>query len=313
MRDEVAELMKARKGRQRKVSVFLWTLFAGSMVASAGVAVFPGLLHYTEPVICGTDDTGMEVVLTESHPEPGKTVWTADLFCVDGEGRPREANYLTAAVTVGLAAFAGLLVIIGLIWLVGLLRNRQAGVMALLLAAGLCGCQWGTITPEQFEARYGASPGEVRAKDRKANERLLFSVAELQVMLGKLRELKGDRPLRLARLVVNHSHAKVVMEKPGSETELFEYEYRRGELTGPTSERHRGRAFFEAEEVSLEKLPFVWSDAGTRLGYGAPELSHFIVECNGEGAVVVRVYVKDGAESGFVEYDGRGEFVRMSR
>ena len=314
MRDEVLELERARKGRQRRVSVFLWTLFAGAMVASAGVAVFPGLLHYTEPVICDADGEKLEVVLSVSHPEPGKTVWTADLFCVGAEGRPREASYLAAAVTVGLVSSGALLGVLGLVWLVGQLRGPRAGAMALLvmLAVALSGCQWGTISPEQFEARYGVSPGQVTAAEARPNERLLFSVAELQGLLDELKELKGDRPLRLARLTVHHSRATVLMEKPGSESELFEYEYRRGDLSGPTSQVHRGEAFFEAQELSLDKLPFLWGDAGTRLGYVAPELSHFVVERTvDDDRVVVRVYVNDGAESGFDEYDGRGGFVRV--
>jgi len=277
------------------------------MVASAGVAVFPGLLHYTEPVICEESDQGLEVVLTVSHPEAGKTVWTADLFCVDEEARPREASYLQAAVTVGLASFVALLLVVGLVWLLG---GRQAGVSALLLVA-LSGCQWGTISPEQFEARYGVSPGQVSAAQSQPNERLLFSVAELQSMFGKLKDLKGERPLRLVRLTVHHSHATIWMEKPGSEAELFEYAYRRGELSGPRSRPGPGAGFFEAEDVPLEKLPFLWSDAGSRLGYGAPELQYFVIVRGLEGRVMVRVNLEDGGETGFVEYNGLGEFVRV--
>lgn len=297
------------------VAIGIMAFFA-TMAASAVVAVFPGLLHLTRPVVCEESDTDSVVVVTVSHPKPGTTQWTADMFCIDEAGRPRPASDFMAAAAIFGYTFLALLPVF---LLVALARRVGKRSTALLLAALLvCGCEAGTITPEQFQARYGESPFSVINRQDQPHEVLMLNVGEIRKFLGELRELRGDMPVLLEHLEVHHSHAAAWMEKPGSRTTLFRYDYRRGKLRTPSNAKYQGSAplkdvLFTPSQLPLDKLPILWKDAARRLELPEGALSHMAVEMMSRGGrlqLVLQIHVTapDGG-AGYVEYDGEGEFL----
>jgi len=313
----IARLKARRKGRMGSVISVGVMLFIATMAASAVVAVFPGLLHLTRPVVCEDTDTDSVVVVSISHPEPGTTQWTADMFCIDEAGKPRPASYFMAAAAIFVYTF---LALIPVFLLGAFVRRVGARNAALTLAMGLLltGCEAGTITPEQFQARYGESPFSVINRQDQPHEVLMLNVGEIRNLLGALKELRGEMPVNLEHLEVHHSHATAWMEKPGSRTTLFRYDFRRGKLSIPSDDKYRRSvplvdALFTPSELPLDKLPMLWKDAARRLDSPDDSVSHMAVEKmlrNNGLQLVLQIHVtRPDGTTGYVEYDHNGVFL----
>lgn len=105
-------------------------LFVALMIATAGVAMFPGLARLTAPILCEAPFDHSYVEVTQSNPRPGETTWSWELQCYNDRGAIEPQNSVTvmgllfAGFAVAMFALVLLLSLIGAVRGAGK-RRRQ--------------------------------------------------------------------------------------------------------------------------------------------------------------------------------------------
>ncbi len=312
-----------RVGRRRTTGRLLWflgvPLFMATMVTSAGIAIYPGSQAWLAPLVCGEGHEGV-VVLTVSHPEPGTTTWTSDLFCVDPEGRPFYPDpWVVYPVVFGLSfvAFLGFFVVLGL-----LRRARAQRAAYLVLPLLLTGCGSGTISAEEFEELYGVSPWAVKAAGSEATEDPGKRLRKVDLFHGDAeayaQDLRsrygGDVILVGLRLYDGYAVAEVVdMETPGWQEETL---WKNGHFVQDATKRTRlGETDVEAagfllSQASLERVAELVPVALERMGWEEGVVNYAFVRRSAADGVVLMVSVEGAGVSGTVYFSSDGELLR---
>lgn len=94
-------------------------LFVSLMIATAGVALFPGMARFTAPFLCKAPFEHSYVDITQSNPRPGETYISWELQCYNDRGTvdaPSEfavMGLLFVEAVVVLSAITAVLIVIG--------------------------------------------------------------------------------------------------------------------------------------------------------------------------------------------------------
>lgn len=99
-------------------------LFIALMIASAGVAMFPGLARLSAPVLCDAPYDHSYVDITQSNPVPGETYIEWELQCYNDRGTVQAADDFKVMGIVFLEAVVVLFAIVLLFSLIAGLRRR---------------------------------------------------------------------------------------------------------------------------------------------------------------------------------------------
>lgn len=103
-------------------------LFVALMVASAGVAMFPGLARLSAPILCKAPYEHSYVDITQSNPVPGETYIEWDLQCYNDRGAIQSPNQFAVMGIVFVEATVVLFVLFFVvIALARLVRKAKGG------------------------------------------------------------------------------------------------------------------------------------------------------------------------------------------
>ncbi len=93
------------------------SLFAGLMIATAGVAIYPPLVKITAPLACGGDFTIESQRFSRS---PGETVVTHRFYCQE-IGSVTKTDISTYAVLIVFGVYSSLIFIVSLVGAIGVI------------------------------------------------------------------------------------------------------------------------------------------------------------------------------------------------
>lgn len=99
-------------------------LFAALMIATAGVAMFPGLARLSAPVLCDAPYDHSYVDITQSNPVPGETYIEWELQCYNDRGTVQAADDFKVMGIVFVEAVVMLFGIVLVLSLIAGLRRR---------------------------------------------------------------------------------------------------------------------------------------------------------------------------------------------
>ncbi len=105
-------------------------LFVALMVATAGVAMFPGLARLTAPVLCKAPFDHSYVDITQSNPVPGETYITWELQCYNDRGTVDAADDWAVMGILFLETVVVLFAITLLLVLIGRFRHKRKAAKA---------------------------------------------------------------------------------------------------------------------------------------------------------------------------------------
>jgi len=131
------------------------------------------------------------------------------------------------------------------------LRFDGRAAVAVLLASFAAGCQYGTLSPEDFELEYGAFSSVPYVGQS------LFSPGPAAELRGRLESLLGGR-IRATTVTVYANRVMLRAFDPRHPEELNTYFYADGELQKPQpfpASATSAREAFDLEEIPLDRLP----------------------------------------------------------
>lgn len=100
-------------------------LFVALMIATAGVAMFPGMARFTAPFLCKAPFEHSYVDITQSNPVPGETYISWELQCYNDRGTVDAASEFAVMGLLFLEAVVVLFAITFVLILIGRLRSRR--------------------------------------------------------------------------------------------------------------------------------------------------------------------------------------------
>ena len=100
-------------------------LFVALMIATAGVAMFPGLARLTAPILCEAPFDHSYVEITKSNPRPGETTWNWELQCYNDRGAIEPQNSFTVMGLLFAGFAAAMFALVLLLSLIGAVRGRS--------------------------------------------------------------------------------------------------------------------------------------------------------------------------------------------
>jgi len=98
-------------------------LFVALMIATAGVAMFPGLARLTAPALCEAPFDHSYVEITQSNPQPGETTWNWELQCYNDRGAIEPQNSFTVMALLFAGFSVAMFGLVLLLSLVGAIRG----------------------------------------------------------------------------------------------------------------------------------------------------------------------------------------------
>ena len=105
-------------------------LFVALMVATAGVAMFPGMARFSAPFLCKAPFDHSYVDITSSSPVPGETYIQWELQCYNDRGTVDAADDWAVMGIVFLEVVVVLLVLTFVLVLIGRLRHKRKAAKA---------------------------------------------------------------------------------------------------------------------------------------------------------------------------------------
>ncbi len=93
------------------------SLFAGLMIATAGVALYPPLVKVTAPLACGGDFT---IESQRFNPSPGESVVTHKFYCQEIDSGVK-TDISTHAVLIVFGVYSTLIFIVSLVGAIGVI------------------------------------------------------------------------------------------------------------------------------------------------------------------------------------------------
>jgi len=181
------------------------------------------------------------------------------------------------------------------------------------MMAGLA-CSLGTLSPEEFEERYG-KPIPAGAK---SDEPSMFEGPAAARMLDKLKSEVGSTTLNIQEITIHDQHATVRIEQPGTPGTILDYNYlnrsfqkpRKSKVGASTTENG-----FSSDAIDLENLPKFIEKAREVLDRSDLTPSHILIERDSRsGDVTIAIYLHDSTgDSSRVVLSKTGSVIRTYR
>lgn len=111
----VAAEKKRRSPLRRLMLALLLGTLAMVPMSAAFLAIAPGVMTWTAPVLCDSNYSDAFAVSDQYNVRPGETSWTFELTCINDRGEADVVGFLRPMLVVG----AGLPVALGALSLLG--------------------------------------------------------------------------------------------------------------------------------------------------------------------------------------------------
>ncbi len=178
------------------------------------------------------------------------------------------------------------------------------GAVAIVLAL-TTGCAWGTLTPEEFEARQISGVcGE------------FFQPNGLTPTFAAIGEEVG-RPIRVTEMTVYPDYAVLELRDPVNARHLNRWVVRGVDVEPPTPEQVSANDDLDARTFRLGDFP--WSDLNRALDQGLSSLNlesgtiRYITVGLRDGSLQMQAYYGGPRESGSVDFDGALTIINSRR
>lgn len=138
-------------------------------------------------------------------------------------------------------------------------------------------------------------------------------------LLDALEQQLNTKNLRLTRVVLYPTYGSVEAQNPAEPAQVTRYLVKNGRIVNQSAaSASRGRVpleqrLFDRNEVVLDQVSALIQRTENRLAYKAGKASHVIIEKDLPFSkhLVIRVYVRDTANNGRIDYTGKGVELRV--
>jgi hypothetical protein len=257
----------------------------------------PASWRLTTPISCPSGTTDSAVVSHVERNEKGTIVTKFELHCIDADEG--------ATTAMGFAVFGGMFLYgaaFALVFALAQLARSRANVAVVTLSALLLtGCEFGTLTRDEFAARYPYGEGRMFSRGRAES-----AARALETQLGG--------PQRVTNVSVSPESVMFQVVGHGTDVDMFTYRDPAG-LDAPTplrssEEDTTATDAFDLHPADLASIYAIVREAPRRIGLEGSHVTSVSFFKNG-GIPELRVDVVSRRHSGSARYDVHGTLIEV--
>lgn len=287
----------------RPLRRFVLTIVLGALAfGTASFSCVPASQRLAAPVVCPADTVESVVVSRVTRNDRGTIVTLFDFHCIDSDGgSTMPPPFVIFGTLVGYGV-----VVVALAYAVVRLRARLGATTAAALATVLLGgCEFGTLTRAEYEARYPYGAGPMLSDGR--------AVAAARTLAQRL----GATP-RVTAVNLSAESITVTVVVRGSERDTDLYILREDEVSGPTPmQGSEGGSLaaevFELTPELLAPVPNLVREATRRVGFADGHVDSLVLRraasAEGPGPLEFQADVESPRRRGRVRFDVAGRLL----